>query len=106
MTSLNPITFSVILESLLSANDLTDEQVNSLLVVVDQSDNLMHQLVIYLLFFTGIRKNELINLKYKDFHQKGDLYLVDVIAKGKKQITNVIGLEVKENIDSYKKYLM
>ena len=31
MTSLNPISFSVILESLLSANDLTEEQSNYLM---------------------------------------------------------------------------
>ena len=31
MTSLNPITFSLILESLLSANDLTEEQSNYLM---------------------------------------------------------------------------
>lgn len=87
-------------------NDLTDEQVKNLLITVDQSDNLMHQLVIYLLFFTGIRKNELINLKHKDFHQKDNLYLVNVIAKGKKQMTKVIGSEVKEKIESYKNFLI
>ena len=31
MTTSNPITFSVILESLLAANDLTDEQSNYLM---------------------------------------------------------------------------
>jgi len=86
-------------------NDLTDEQVKNLLIAVDQSESLMHQLVIYLLFFTGIRKNELINLKIKDFYKKDDLLLVNIIGKGKKQITKVIDSSVNELIQKYLAFL-
>tara|TARA_B100000925_G_scaffold291892_1_gene282234 strand:- start:4258 stop:5226 length:969 start_codon:yes stop_codon:yes gene_type:complete len=82
-------------------NDLTDEQVQNLLQIVDQSNNLMHQLVIYLLFFTGIRKNELICLRVRDFFQKGELFLVNIIAKGGKQITKVVDPSIKTKIDEY-----
>jgi integrase/recombinase XerD len=86
-------------------NDLTDEQVKNLLVTVDQSENIMHQLVIYLLFFTGIRKNELINLRLKDFYLKDKTYLVDIIGKGKKLITKIVEKEVYEKIESYLSFL-
>ena len=42
----------------------------------------MHQLVIYLLFFkTGIRKQELINLKIKDFENVEGSLTASVKAK-------------------------
>ena len=83
-------------------NDLSDEQVEQLLKTVDQADNLMHQVVIYLLFFTGIRKQELINLKNGDFFKKGDMNLVNIVGKGKKQVTKVVDSSVMEKINAYK----
>ena len=86
-------------------NDLTDQQVKDLLCTVDQSENPMHQVVVYLLFFTGIRKQELINLKNGDFYKKDDVYLVNIVGKGQKQMTKVVDNIVMEKINSYREYL-
>lgn len=56
--------------------DLSDEQVEELLLVFEsnrpgikgeEKSLLLHKAIIYLLFSTGIRRSELINLKRKDF---------------------------------------
>ncbi|MAW07203.1 MAG: hypothetical protein CME61_02855 [Halobacteriovoraceae bacterium] len=86
-------------------NDLSDEKIKDLLQVVDEHGTLMHQLVIYLLFFTGIRKQELINLKIKDFENVEGSLTASVKAKGNKRIIKLIDPIVETKIKQYKKSL-
>ena len=60
---------------------LNKEEVNSMLEV---TLNLKHRLVLMFLYFTGIRLNEIINLKWEDLDfQRGIIHLK--IAKGEKE---------------------
>lgn len=73
-------------------NDLTDEQIIHLFEEVDKlkDEALLHKAVIYMLFTTGIRKAELINLKRKNILKKDDFYFIEIKAKGGKILQKVL----------------
>lgn len=88
-------------------NDLTDEQVSNLFSLIDKLEGpgLLHKAVIYTLFTTGIRKAELINLRLKNLTQKDGIYLIEIRAKGGKQLTKVLHPKCSEIIHEYLDYL-
>ena len=86
-------------------NDLSDEKIKELLQIVEEHGTPMHQLVIYLLFFTGIRKQELINLKIKDFENVEGSLTASIRAKGNKRIVKLIDPIVEKKIKTYKESL-
>jgi len=61
--------------------------------------------VIYTLFTTGIRKAELINLRRKNFFVKDGHSVIEVRAKGGKQLTKVVHPKCVEVINDYMAYL-
>lgn len=64
-------------------NDLPDEQVKALINSVDESSvsGPMHKAVLLLLFSTGIRKGELINLKLQDYTEQQGIKVIKFIGK-------------------------
>ncbi|MBP9682810.1 MAG: tyrosine-type recombinase/integrase [Bacteriovorax sp.] len=88
-------------------NDVSDEQIQHLLDLVDHQKGagLLHRAVIYTLFTTGIRKAELINLRLKNFTKKDQYYIIEIRAKGGKQLTKVIHPKCAEVILDYLEYL-
>lgn len=88
-------------------NDLKDEQIESLLKLVDELDGpgLLHKAIIYTLFTTGIRKAELINLRLKNLQEKDDHHIIQVRAKGGKELTKVLHPKCFEVITQYLDYL-
>ena len=88
-------------------NDASDEQIRNLLEMVEvlKGPGLLHRAVIYTLFTTGIRKAELINLRLKNFFIKDGFTIIEVRAKGGKQLTKVIHPKCAEVINEYLDYL-
>ncbi len=88
-------------------NDVSDEQIRHLLELVEcqKGPGLLHKAVLYTLFTTGIRKAELINLKIKNFSMKNGFYIIEIRAKGGKQLTKVIHPKCAEVINEYLEYL-
>lgn len=94
-------------EVLQPTNDLTDNQIVDLLSLISdlKGPGLLHKAVIYTLFTTGIRKAELINLRRKHFFIKDSHYIIEVRAKGGKQLTKVVHPQCAEIILEYINYL-
>lgn len=88
-------------------NDLSDEEIGNLLALMDElkGPGLLHKAVIYTLFTTGIRKAELINLRRKNFFTRDGHYLIEVRAKGGKQLTKVVHPKCAEIILEYISFL-
>ncbi len=88
-------------------NDLKDEQIKDLLELVTSlsGPGLLHKAVIYLLFTTGIRKAELINLKIKNISIKDGHTIIQIRAKGGKELTKVLHPKCVEVINEYHAYL-
>lgn len=88
-------------------NDLKDEQIENLLSLVDElhGPGLLHKAVIYTLFTTGIRKAELINLRLKNLQEKDEHHIIQVRAKGGKELTKVLHPKCYEIIMEYLNYL-
>ena len=82
-------------------NDLSDLEVAQLFEVVDRAENPMHKALIYLLFYTGVRKQELINICPCDFEHRDGVVLLHIIGKGKKQLMKVIDSKVYQLIEAY-----
>lgn|GEM_PF-471509 len=90
--------------------DLSDEQVEELLLVFESAEHgnhgeekslLLHKAIIYLLFSTGIRRSELINLKRKDFKKMDEIFTITVKAKGGKFLTKAINPKAAEVLNDY-----
>lgn len=88
-------------------NDASDEQIRDLLALVEEQKGpgLLHRAILYTLFTTGIRKSELINLRLKNFFVKDGLTVIEVRAKGGKQLTKVIHPKCAEVIHEYLDYI-
>lgn len=88
-------------------NDINDEDIGRLLLLMAElaGPGLLHKAVIYTLFTTGIRKAELINLRRKNFFVKDSHHVIEVRAKGGKQLTKVIHPQCAEVILAYIAYL-
>lgn len=88
-------------------NDLSDDEISNLFALIDdlKGPGLLHKAVIYTLFTTGIRKAELINLRRKNFFIKDSHYLIEVRAKGGKQLSKVVHPKCAEIILEYIAYV-
>ncbi|MEA9358265.1 tyrosine-type recombinase/integrase [Bacteriovorax sp. PP10] len=88
-------------------NDLSDDQISDLLSLIEdlKGPGLLHKAVIYTLFTTGIRKAELINLRRKNFSIRDSHYVIEVRAKGGKQLTKVVHPKCAEVILEYINHL-
>lgn len=82
-------------------NDLSDEEVVSLLEVVDHQASHLHRAIIYLFFFSGIRKSELINLKLKDYKEINAQMTITILAKGGKTLIKFLPSICAEVIADY-----
>ncbi len=83
--------------------DLSDEEIFKLLNAVDKesSSYYLHRAILYVLFTTGIRKSELINLKLKNYKKIGDESIFELKAKGGKYLTKVVHPECAKIVDDY-----
>jgi integrase/recombinase XerD len=82
--------------------DLNDQEILTLFALFEKPDHSpLHKAIIYLLFTTGIRKSELIELKLKDYRQQGEHQVIEVRAKGGKYLTKVIHPHCSQVIDHY-----
>ncbi len=88
-------------------NDASDDQIRTLLELVDTltGPGLLHRAILFTLFTTGIRKAELINLRIKNFFQHDGNFLIEVRAKGGKQLQKVVHPKCVEVIKDYLSYL-
>lgn len=84
-------------------NDLSDEQVYCLLETIDPNSQSgpLHRAILYVLFSTGIRKSELIYLKGKDYKKIKGHKVIDIKAKGGKQLTKVLHPICAKMVDEY-----
>jgi integrase/recombinase XerD len=87
--------------------DLSDTQVETLLATLQEETPSapMHRAVIYLLFSTGIRRAELINLKLKDVKKSQDHTFITVRAKGGKYLDKVLHPACLEMVKSYLEWM-
>ena len=81
-------------------NDLSDQQVSEIFISVSNGP-LLHQLVILLLFTTGLRKSEIINLKLSDIQCKNDEIYLRVRVKGGKYLLKFIPDIVVDKLMEY-----
>lgn len=91
---------------------LSDNQVRLLLdfldvEVITQNEFTphLHRTLIYILFYTGIRVTELINIKRKDFYVYNGMPAFKIMAKGGKQRIVPIHPDVKLIVEDYFKVL-
>ena len=87
-------------------NDLSDKQVKRLFdVLFNQDENhsiFLHRAVVFLLFSTGLRKAELINLRNKDYYQIDENnFCLKVRAKGGKFLVKLLHPSTKLILDEY-----
>jgi site-specific recombinase XerD len=70
-------------EVITPTNDLSDDQVKALLESVDVSKKSghLHKAILVLLFSTGIRKSELINLRLQDYQEYQGLKIIQFMGK-------------------------
>lgn len=64
-------------------NDLSDDQVKAVLEAVDlnKKSGPLHKAILVLLFSTGIRKGELINLKFENYQEHQGLKIIQFMGK-------------------------
>ena len=87
-------------------NDLSDEQVQRLFDVLfsqEESHSIyLHRAIIFLLFSTGLRKAELINLKNKDYYQVDeDNFCLKVRTKGGKFLVKLLHPSARLVLEEY-----
>jgi site-specific recombinase XerD len=88
-------------------NDLTDEQIEKLFGLINNlsGPGLLHKAVLYTLFTTGIRKAELINIKLKHLTEKNEHHIIQIRAKGGKELVKVLHPKCYEVIMEYIQYI-
>lgn len=84
-------------------NDLSDNQIGELLNSVDPEapSAPLHKAILFTLFYTGIRKSELINLRLKDLKIIDNHKILEIRAKGGKFLQKVLHPECYEAICDY-----
>jgi len=87
--------------------DLSDEQIKALLNLILPIDlqSSLYRAILFVLFGTGIRVSELINLKLKDYDQLQKFKILKFKAKGGKQRMVPLKQEVYLAIDQYLEYM-
>lgn len=80
-------------------NILTIEEIKKMF---DSTENIKHKLILKLLYGTGLRVSEIVNLKKKDLDFKEELIKVN-LGKGKKDRFVKIPSSIKEDLRNYSK---
>ncbi len=92
-------------EVVTNTNDLSDDDVMKMFQLLESlpesESKKLHKAVIYLLFSTGIRKSELINLKFKDYRELEGQKIIEIKAKGGKKLIKLIHTSCAEILDDY-----
>ena len=67
-------------------NALTGEQVKALLLTIPEDTNsgILHRSLIIMFFTTGLRKSEILNMKFKDYREINEFRVIEFIGKGGK----------------------
>lgn len=88
-------------------NDLDDNKISVLFAEIDQlkGNGLLHKAIIYTLFTTGIRKAELINLKIKNIIKKDEHHIIQIKAKGGKELIKVLHPKCYDIIQEYLSFI-
>lgn len=79
-------------------NDLTLEEIELLFEKVYEVGNKLHILIINILLVTGLRRQEICDLRFRDIKNSDDGYFLEVIGKRGKKITKLLTPEVFELI--------
>ena len=80
-------------------NILTIEEIKR---IFDSTNNIKHKLILKLLYGTGLRVSEIINLKKEDIFFDEDLIKIN-LAKGKKDRFVKLPASIKEDLENYSK---
>jgi integrase/recombinase XerD len=90
-------------EVLSPTNDLTDAQIGELLASADlkSPSGHLHNAILHTLFYTGIRKSELTNLKLSDLKKVNEHKILEIRAKGGKFLQKVLHPDCYKAISNY-----
>ena len=89
-------------------NDLSDSQVTELINSVDISkpSGLLHKAILVLLFSTGIRKGELINLRHENYQEQKGIKLLQYQGKGGKIVRTPLHPVAVYHLEAYLSHKM
>jgi site-specific recombinase XerD len=88
-------------------NALTGEQVKSLLLSIpnDTTSGILHRAIIMMFFTTGLRKSEILNMKYKDYREINEFRVIEFVGKGGKIGQKVLHPTNIETLDLYLEHM-
>jgi site-specific recombinase XerD len=83
--------------------DLSDEQVRRLFEVIDVSTSagILHRAVLSVLFSTGMRHGELVNLKFENLVQENEFVVFKYFGKGDKGMVTPLNERVLSHLGEY-----
>jgi integrase/recombinase XerD len=83
--------------------DLSDEQVRKLFEVIDLSTSagILHRAVLSVLFSTGMRHGELVNLKFENLVQENEFVVFKYFGKGDKEMVTPLNERVLSHLGEY-----
>lgn len=84
-------------------NALSGTQVRELLQAIsgDTSSGILHRAILMMFFTTGLRKSEILNLKFKDYREINEYRVLEFVGKGGKIGQKVLHPECIETLDHY-----
>jgi len=84
--------------------DFSDDEVKSILALPDATtaSGSLHQLVLTLLFFLGLRKGEVVGIRWNDLFEERNHHIVRVRGKGDKQRDIPLTPQVRRAIENYR----
>ncbi|MFG1516045.1 tyrosine-type recombinase/integrase [Halobacteriovorax sp. ZH2_bin.1] len=88
-------------EVIKETQDLTDEEVERLLITIENNASLMHKAILYLLFTTGLRRGEVINTRLKNYIEENGQMTVTVTGKGGKSLKKYLHDSCASAINEY-----
>ena len=94
------------LEVLAPTQALTKEQVRAIFDLLDLDNDkhpsrIMHKALLVTFFTTGMRKNEVLSLRYKDLRMINEDYVIEFIGKGGKSYQKLLHPLAIEAIETY-----
>lgn len=88
-------------------NALTGDQVKTLLLAIpsDTTSGILHRALIIMFFTTGLRKSEILNMKYKDYREINEFRVVEFVGKGAKIGQKVLHPTNIETLETYLEHM-
>ena len=84
---------------------LDDSEVKLFMDALDKSGSTLYRAALYIMFSTGIRRSEVVNIRVRDFiHENGKIFLT-VTGKGGKTVTKLILEWVYEAVKEHLRFL-